>query len=1098
VPVVVQLLPDLPGEPGMSARWNPEQAQAVERDGHVFVSAGAGTGKTAVLVERVLRRLDAGTALDRILVITFTDRAASELKQRVRVALVTRGDIERARTVDSAWISTIHRFCMRLLRAHSIEAGLDPRFTVSDEVQARIVQSEAFDLALERFLASSDDRRLDLLAAYSRRRLRGLLAEAFERLRSAGRPVRLVAHQEPDVAGAATAARAAAAEQSDLDEARALAALIDSNPPPDELRDLSAYKVRNTEAYHDYNAARTALEAAARDALAAADLVLLDALLEEFARAYQELKDRRSLVDFTDLELRARDLLAGSPELAAAYRERFAEVMVDEFQDTNRLQCDLIDQVAGERVFLVGDEFQSIYRFRHADVDVYRERREAARDGLVELVRNYRSRPHVLDMVNELHERTFGERYTPLVAAAATDGAAPAGGRVELLVTDKAAFRQAGARWREAEADALAERVGELVEHGGFLPGQVVILLEAGTDAATFELALRRRHLRTVRTTGRGYYAQQQVADLLAYLRLLRNRYDDVALLSVLASPLVGVSNDGMLAIRRATPRRPIFTVFERDELPETVTGDDRRLASAFRQRYTRLASRAGEVGLERLLDMIVGEHDYDLACLAQPDGDRRFANVLKLGRLAGDYEGLRGPDLEGFIGFCDEQAAVATREGEAATAEEDLDAVVLMTVHAAKGLEFDVVVLADCGRERNSRNTADVLVDAHGRVALRTPDPVAGGMRPALGFAKVADAERAAEAEEALRLQYVALTRARQHLIVSGALDPSEDTTIAHICNALEVGLDADGELDAGQARLLVRVRRPVSGDVRRRPRAQESGGPEIGDQLALFAGTVRPPAVLERLDPAPSPAPVAVRRLSYSALALHRRCGYRYFAERVLGLPERVQIREEGVGLDPLELGDAVHLELERADGRWRATYEHATDENIAQVAAFVEHWQASPLAQRVASAQGMRREVPFAFEVDGVLFRGRLDVCGETEPGRLLIVDYKTNRLGERAAEEVVESSYRTQITTYALAGLRSGCREVEIAYAFLEQPDGIVLRSFGPDDADGLEAELREQIAEIRSARFPARPGPHCADCPALDLLCAGPGLEWEEP
>ncbi len=1080
----------------MTSRWNPEQLEAIERDGHVFVSAGAGTGKTAVLVERVLRRLDAGTALDRILVITFTDRAASELKQRVRDALVTRGDLERARSVDSAWISTIHRFCMRLLRAHPIEAGLDPRFTVADEVSSRIVQSEAFDLALERFLAVADERRLDLLAAYSRRRLRELLTAAFERLRSAGRQPQLVPHAVPDLAAAAAHARTAAAAHLDHEHARGLVAVIDAGPDPAEACDLARWKIRNSEPFHDYNAAREALEGAARDAVAAADLVLLNALLGEFATAYQELKDRRSLVDFTDLELRARDLLAASPDLATVYRERFAEVMVDEFQDTNRLQCELIDQVAGERLFLVGDEFQSIYRFRHADVEVYRERREQAGPGLVRLVRNYRSRQHVLDMVNELHVRTFGERYTPLVAESASAGTAPAGGRVELLLTDKTAFQQAGQRWREAEADALAARVGELIEGGEFLPGQVVVLLEAGTDAATFESALRRRHLRTVRTTGRGYYSQQQVADLLSYLRLLRNRYDDVALLSVLASPLVGVSNDGLLAIRRGAPRRPIYTVFERDELPEPLSADDRRLAAAFAQRFARLAARAGDVGLERLLDLIVDEHDYDLACLAQPDGDRRFANVLKLARLAGDYESLRGPDLEGFIGFCDEQAAVATREGEAATAEEDTDAIVLMTVHAAKGLEFDVVVLADCGRERAGRAAADVLVDGDGKVALRAPDPTVGGMRPALGFAHAADAERAAEAEEVRRLQYVALTRARQHLIVSGSLDPAEDTTIAHICNALEVGLDSAGEVDTGEARLLVRVTRP--GELAAADRQPEDAvGPGIGDQLALFADATRPPLELAPLAPPPAVAPVALGRLSYSALALYRRCGYRYFAQRVLGLPERTVEREPGVGLDPLELGDAVHLELERADDRWRAAYPQATPENVELVASFVANWRGSGLAGRVAALTHVRNEVPFAFEVDGVLFRGRLDVCGEQAPGHLLIVDYKTNRLGERSPEEVVESSYRTQVTTYALAALRSGAQRVDVAYAFLERPDGLVERSFTAADADGLEAELREAIVDIRAARFPARPGPHCVDCPALDLLCAGPALEWEE-
>jgi ATP-dependent helicase/nuclease subunit A len=1093
----VQLVSDLPGAPPVSRRWNPEQRRAIEQDGHVFVSAGAGTGKTAVLVERVLRRLDAGTALDRILVITFTDRAASELRQRVREELVTRGDQERARGVDAAWISTIHRFCMRVLRAHAIEAGLDPRFAVADEVQARILQSEAFDLALERFLADPDERRLDLLAAYSRRRLRELLTDAFERLRSAGRPVELHPHAEPDLAAARAAARAAAAEHPDRDEARALIAAVDAGDPRD-LCDLARCRIRNVEAYHEYNAAREALETAARDAVAVADLGLLNALMAEFAGAYQELKDRRSLVDFADLELRARDLLRADPGLAAAYRERFAEVMVDEFQDTNRLQCELIDQVAGERLFLVGDEFQSIYRFRHADVSVYRERRARAGAGRVELVRNYRSRPHILGAVNELFARAFGERYTPLVAERPDDGPPAAGDRVELLLTDKNAHRQAGLDWREAEAEQLAGRLAELVDAGAFLPGQIVLLLEAGTDAATYEAALRARHLRTVRTTGRGYYAQQQVADLLAYLRLLRNRYDDVALLSVLASPLVGVSNDGLLALRRGATRRPIYTVFERDELPEGLAHDDRRMAAAFAQRFARLVVRSGELSLERLLDTIVNEHDYDLACLAQPDGDRRFANVVKLTRLAGEYEGLRGPDLEGFIAFCDEQAAIATREGEAAIAEEDQDAIVLMTVHAAKGLEFDVVALADCGRERAARGLGDVLVDGDGRVGLRTPDPTSGTMRPALGFRDVEAAERAAEAEEGRRLQYVALTRARRHLIVSGALDAGEDTTIAHVCGTLGVGLEAEGELDVGSARLRVRVQRPVVANGAGRPSAPATGREaDIGGQLELFSEGGRMPLVLAPLAPAPAPAAVALGRLSYSALALYRRCGYRYFAQRVLGLPERaLEGRVEG-GLDPLELGDAVHLELERADGRWRTLYPHAAAEDAELVERLVANWHASELAARVGACPRVRREVPFAFDVDGVLFRGRLDVYGEPADGQALIVDYKTNRLGERLPDEVVEEAYGVQVTTYALAALREGRAAVEVAYAFLERPDAVVVRSFGAGDCERLEEELRDAIAAIRAGRFPARPGAHCADCPALDLLCAGPKLEWEE-
>ena len=643
LPIVVHVLHRVPGAEAMSRDWNPEQSEAITRDGHVFVSAGAGTGKTAVLVERVLRRIDAGTSLDAILVITFTDRAASELKARVRTALELRGDFDRARAVDSAWISTIHTFCTRILRGHAIAAGLDPQFTVADDVGARILQSEAFDNALERFLSvdgAIGSRRLDLLAAYSRRRLRELLLEAYERLRSAGRPLDLRPHADAGVDAAADAVRAAAGA-CEKEEAAALVGLLDARPDPAELLDLKRFGVRKAGACADYEQARRDLEQAARDAAAIADLAQLDVLLKEFARAYQELKDRRSLVDFNDLELRAAELLERSPKLATEYRERFAEVMVDEFQDTNRLQVALIDRIAGDRLFLVGDEFQSIYRFRHADVAVYRERRRLAGDDVVTLVRNYRSSDHVLGAVNEVFTRVFGDRYAPLDAVAAIEGDPPADGRVELLLADKRSFDDGEEHWRAGEVRLVSDRIAELISTGECLPGQVVLLFEAGTDAVLYEAALRRHGIRTVRTTGGGYYAQQQVADILCYLRLLRNRYDDFALLGVLASPLVGISNDGLLALRRGAIRRPIFTALERDDLPEGLTADEQRLVAAFKQRLARLSTRLGEVG-SRAPD----RSDRGRARLRPglPGATRRRPPARQRGQAGADGGELRGP----------------------------------------------------------------------------------------------------------------------------------------------------------------------------------------------------------------------------------------------------------------------------------------------------------------------------------------------------------------------------------------------------------------------------------------------------------------------
>ena len=264
------------------------------------------------------------------------------------------------------------------------------------------------------------------------------------------------------------------------------------------------------------------------------------------------------------------------------------------------------------------------------------------------------------------------------------------------------------------------------------------------------------------------------------------------------------------------------------------------------------------------------------------------------------------------------------------------------MTVHAAKGLEFDVVVLADQGRERAARGLPDVLVSSDGRVAMRAPD-ANGVLRPAIGYTAAAKAEREAEREEGRRLQYVAMTRARQHLIVSGALLPGEQTSIAEVCRLLEIGLDDEGDVDRGEASLAVRVDAAGGARGRRERRAQgarprgRAAAPRWGrsSRSSPTAGAWRPrsPPLAE----IPAAAPVPVRRLSYSALALYGRCGYRYFAQRVLGLPEPVIAPEPDEGLGPLEVGDAVHLELERPDGRWRDLYPmrpRPTSERIAGV--------------------------------------------------------------------------------------------------------------------------------------------------------------------
>jgi ATP-dependent exoDNAse (exonuclease V) beta subunit len=1116
---------------------NDEQLAAVEAGGSVFVSAGAGTGKTSVLVERYVRAVcERGLDVDSILVITYTRKAAGELRSRIRAALVERGRPDLARELDGAWISTIHGFCDRLLRMHPFAVGLDPRFRQLEDAGAAVLRGEAFERALEGFLAEGGEERLRLLATYRADGLRTMLTGVYETLRSAGSPLALELGVHAPLADAISRLRveaeALAADPSATELQRHTAAemlrVATESATPERVVDLSALRCRGVRAA-SYEHERKAVEQGALEELAAHDRELLQELLDRFAAEYDAAKRRESVVDFEDLQLAARDLLRDDEGVRDAVRLRFRLVMVDEFQDTNRLQCELIDLAVhpdATELFTVGDEFQSIYGFRHADVEVFRERRARAAN-LLTLTSNYRSRPQVLAAVNHLFAGAFGDEYQPLAASA--EFADPVFGHpVELLVTDKCAYRGSGEHWRLGEARAIATRVRELVDSGEAVPGEIVILFAAGTDAERYEEALRREGLPTFRATGRGYFGQQQVVDLLSYLRLLHNRYDDVALATVLASPFVGVSNDALVLIRRNAPRRPLFTALEKG-LPEDLSAEDARLLRAFRQRYERLVRASARTGLERLCELVLSEHDYDLAVLARWDGSRRFANLRKLGRLARQYEAIRGHDLAGFVRFVQEQEALGARELEAVAEEEGADAVRLLTIHGAKGLEFKVVIVADAGRDVGGPRGGDEIVAlSDGRFGFKMVHPTRGDRRPVFDFEEVRQAEAAQERAERLRLYYVAMTRAIDRLIVSGAIDPERaadrETPIGWVLDRLAAHESVAGagagpaELEREEARFVLRVERspaPESAPLEREPAV------EVGGQLHLFTdlplGAPRVGVELPPLEAPPAPPLHDVRRLSYSALALFERCSYRYFAERVLGLPpvparsaaaesDVLEAASSALGLAGTEIGDAVHRLLEsipldapvapdRAalEAAVRSWYPTASDVELDRIAGLVDAYCASALARRLAEMRAARPERPFTFEHDGVLLHGRLDVLWR-EGDRALVVDYKSNALDGADPHEIVEADYRLQRLVYALACLRDGAEEVEVAYQFLERPDDVVSATFTAADTERLEADLSAAIARIRAGEF--RPTPSefaCSDCPALDLVCAGPRL-----
>ena len=1204
--VQASLFEDAAGErlegPG-GRRFTEEQSRAIRaRRGSRLLAANAGSGKTAVVVERFARAvLEDGVDPRRILAITFTEKAAGELKQRLRERFVELGDRAAARGAEGAFVSTIHGFCARLLRAHPLAAGLDPGFRVLEPAETARLRADAFDAAFAAFLdsaAHTGPETLELSAAYRPDRLFGIVADAHDRLRSRGntepalpdpgdRPVPPESRERLRRAHAAAVGCLAGAGDGQMVTAARSALeraerLLDEPVPA--LADLAAAKfaVGNATLLKgpectEYLEALAAHTRAVADHLAAPACRRIGELLRAYGREYAERKRARSGLDFEDLELAARDLLERDAGVRAAWRERFALIMVDEFQDVNRRQLAILERLEDRNLLTVGDELQSIYGFRHADVEIFRARQDrlAGEGGAGELRTSFRAREPLLRAINAAFAPLFGERFAPLVAGR-EDAADVAPPLVEVLVTDQRGWEDedlgdtlppASKPWRHAEARLLAQRVREMVDAGQARPGETAVLVRALTDLAVYERALEDQGLRTYVTGGRGYWSAQQVGDLLAHLGALANPRDETRMFTLLASPLAGLSSDGLavLAAARREQRRHAWWVLEAAfagdaSAPEAASpGLAERLSPADAERMRDFcpwfaAERRGmsRRSLEELLERAVTARDYDLHALGLRGGTRRMANVRKLLRLAREYEAHEGRDVRGFLDSVELRRQADPSEGEAPVEPEDLDAVRLMTIHGAKGLEFDTVCVADLGRPGRGDHP-DLHVSGDGRVGLRLLTLEGNGGVKALDFEALQAERDAADAAEEQRILYVAMTRARERLLVSGALPKADDwpapaltaPALAWAAPALAPGIEAtltaQRPVWESPAGVVCRLNAPATiGTVLGR----DARAPARAPATASPPRTAPPTADL--VEPR-SPSAPPVRTLSYSGLDAYARCGYRFYVERVLRLPP---VREsvpgaEAEGIDPRLRGSLAHLLLERLPltgspargedppgeigapevseiaakigeaevseiaakigapevSEIAAEIGESLDEDDArEIAALVRGFAQSDLGARLASAAALRREAEFAFPLDldtgEVTVNGFVDAVAREGDGAL-VVDYKTDRLEPGEDPETrVARDYRTQRLVYALAALRDGASSVEVVHCFLERPGEPASARFAATDAPALEAELRGLAQGVAAGRFDPSPRPNrrlCLKCPARRSLCS-----WDEP
>jgi ATP-dependent helicase/nuclease subunit A len=1187
-----------------------EQLRAIERrDGGLLVAAGAGSGKTSVLVERFARAvIEDGVAVDAILAITFTEKAAAELKARVRDRFAAAGLHAEARAAEGAFISTIHGFCSTILRAHALAAGIDPEYRVLDQLEADRLGVEAFDGALAAFLHDdAGPERLRLVAAYTPERLATMTRTTYAHLRSQGEespelpeiePARAAGEEDrleraarvalAELEGAKDGIRVAEARgrlerclvllARDSGDGTGAAGGGEAGPDLAEFAKLKVGKsagALKTEAFDEYREALEALSALVAHQEELRVHPLLRELLRSYGDRYARLKRDRSGLDFDDLELIANRLLRDDPVVGERWSQRFQHVMVDEFQDTNPLQNQLLGRIASDRLFRVGDEFQSIYRFRHADVSVFREQAEQERaDGRFEaLTANFRSRPEVLDAIDLLFGSVWGERFPRLTAG--SNGGAPADGPcVELIVADR---QHTSARWRErfeaeaaaggptaelafgeslrdvvpgraAEARMLAKRIDELIASGRFAAADVVVLVRATTHLAAFERALEDRGIPTYVMGGRGYWSQQQVGDLRAYLAALANPLDDLALYTALVSPFGNLSLDALVVLKAAAQRRRVepwvlLSELAGDGSPRSdsqadrastpphglaaeLTPEDAARAKAFATLLASERATAPRASLETLIDRGVTRSGYDLHLLAQRAGRRRMANVRKLMRLAREFEAEEGRDLRAFIDYVAERDELGDRQGEAPLEPEDVQAVRLMTVHRAKGLEFPVVCVADLGKPgREDRSALQISDDGSVGISLAQ---LGGGSVASTRLKEIRERQKLADEEEEKRVFYVAATRAEQHLILSGGTDLAK--------------LDEERPLEEPM-RWIWRALAPGIGDIETAAVVEhdlDGRGVEVRC-IVLRADTVdallpaidrapkppeQPPAGLDALDaPAlaavPPPTALPVSRVSYSGLQRHRECGYRFYLERSLRLPRGDALpapdappEEEPIdALPPTVRGSIAHELLENIDFAQPTTpiaedvaalieryREPVRDPEVADLIELFTAFANSPLRERLAAANHVRTELPFAFQLTpdtaggrSLLVNGIVDVHA-TEPDRTLILDYKSDRLEGREPADIVESGYDIQRTVYALAALHSQAPLVEVTYLFLERPNDPVSATYEASDLPTLDTRLRDLATPVATGQFKPTDNPHhtlCADCPGQPGLCSWP-------
>ncbi len=1107
-----------------ASRLTAEQQQAIAANSvSVSLSAGAGCGKTFVLTERFLahfRPFD-DTALGpddlgRLVAITFTERAAREMRDRIRAKcyqrLLAAGDGEAdywsdlLRSLDAARISTIHAFCGSLLRSRAVEAGLDPQFAVLEQAQADALLSKVIDDVLRQLVADQDPLTLELAARFDLRVLdetlhnlvRGGSADEFDTWRGITPDEQLARwsdyHEQTvlseigrDLANspAALAVRAVLKDHEPdhpvmrerrrvlLEKLGSLA--LGESSTATLLADLEAIQANarvqgggsakvwdSGTAYEQFKTSATKLReaAAAASAMAAFDreaareaatvgLQLLS-LADAAQLRYTQRKRELNVLDFNDLLSRARALLVDPrhSEMKRRLASQIELLLVDEFQDTDPLQVDLVEalcngDLAGGKLFFVGDYKQSIYRFRGAKPHVFRglrERTPAA--GQLSLTLNFRSQPAILDFVNALFHDDLGAGYEPLRPHRPQVSPTPA---VEFLwAPGSPADRENKESLRRREADWIARRLRALIDSGQLLvwdaeaasvgqpaarparPADVAILFRALSDVAIYEEALRDYGLDYYVVGGHAFYAQQEIFDVLNLLRTIHSGSDLVSLAGVLRSGIFSLADETLFWLANH-PEGLAGGLFAPQPPPQLSASEAERVGLAART-ISELRQLKDQVRICELIETALDRTGYDAVVLNEFMGERKLANLRKLIEQARTFQ--RGDlfDLSDFIAQLADYVARQPDEPLAATHSENTNVVRLMTIHQSKGLEFPIVVVPDLDRPRHNA-AAGIHFDPELGPLVRLPD-AENGRSTTTGYDLWRFVERTEDAAELNRLLYVATTRAADYLILSSGV-PELGAASGPWMQLLARRFDLQsgqflGKLPPGAKapEVLVTSTEPP-------PASHGERTPRVDVEAMIDEALHQPFSGAPRREILPVPVSEHARRqFSFSRLsgAMHPRPPAMDESES----PAERSIDPRGLGtlvhavlaaLEPKHAAD--HDELARLIRRHAMRHLDDASDQASEAMKMIERFIASPRYAALSTAAEDHAEIEFLLRwpleesaAGGSLINGTIDRLYRDAQGDWHVVDFKTNRVGESGVAGLA-ARYEMQMLLYGLA-------------------------------------------------------------------------------